>query len=96
MLLCPKKESTFGAYSCAQAVCRLIAIEEQGTGSPPPDLSGRSGMRAIDHSIVIPESSRVHSFDLLKNRKLQNFEMRVTRYRTVDGRFERVVEDFVI
>lgn len=96
MLQCPPKESTFGAHSCAQAICRLITIEESGLGLPPPDLSGRTGLRAIDDSVSVPEDRRVHSFDLLKNRKERKFEMRVTRYRTRDGLFERVVEDFTI
>lgn len=96
MLQCPKKESHFGAYSSAQTICRLIAIEERGTGLPPPDLTGRSGMRAVDDGVIIPEDSRVHSFDLLKNRKLQNFEMRATRYCSIDGRLQRVVDDFPI
>lgn len=96
MLRCPPKESTFGAHSCAQALCRLIIVEENSLGLPLPDLSGRCSLRAIDDGVLVPEDRRVHTFDLLKNRKLRTYEMRMTRYRTVKGRFERVVEDYPI
>lgn len=96
MLRCPRKESTFGAYSCAQAICRLIEIEESGLGLPTPDLGGRCSQRRIDDSVWISEDRRVHSFDLLKNRKDRVYELRCTRYRTVMGRLQREVEDFPI
>lgn len=96
MLQCPRKESTFGAYSCAQAVRCLISIEEEGLGLPAPDLSGFSGSVAVDDSVLVPEDKRIHFFDLRKNRPKHVYEIRVTRYREMEGRLERAVEDFAV
>lgn len=96
MLRCPRKESTFGAYSCAQALCRLISIEEDGLGLPCPDMSGCNSSMAVDDTLVVAEDRRIHFFDLRKNRQLLVYEMRITRYRERHGGLERVEEDFII
>lgn len=96
ILQCPRKESTFGAYSCAQALCRLISIEEDGLGLPCPDMSGCNSARTVDDSLVVAEDRRIHFFDLRPNRRLLAYEMRITRYRNRHGGLERVEEDFII
>jgi len=85
-----------GAHSCAQAICRLITIEEEGIGLPFPNLSGRCSMTNVNDDVRPHENARVHSFDLLKRREMMRYVLRATRYMTISGRFERVVEDYPI
>ena len=92
----PRKECTWGAASTAELACRLMLVEEDGLGLPPPDCGGRCATIAVDDANLPSESGRVHQVELLMNNVTGAHEIRVTRYHTVDGRFQRYVQDYRI
>jgi hypothetical protein len=101
----PRKECMWGATSTGQLAARVIAIEEEGLGLPPPAWNGLSLADATiledTHAacdVKLPaERCRLQNLELLKNMPNHTFEIRVTRY-DVDARGElrQVTKDYPI
>ena len=86
----PRKECIFGAYSTAEVACRLIEVEEEGLGHPAPDLTGRCALVTVDDTKLPREEKRVHPhWELRRSKTSPSYEIRITRYSEVDGRFKR-------
>lgn len=95
MSLSPRKESIWGANTTAQVAACIIGIEEEGLGLPRTNWDGSScdpSIPVIDTNLP-DESKRIHNLELLKNRHSGAFEIRTTRYREIDGKLWRVVDD---
>ncbi|PIA89422.1 hypothetical protein CB0940_07636 [Cercospora beticola] len=80
----PSKESMWCAQSVGEVLARLITIEEEGLGLPPPLVGssswGYSGDLYIDDSVLPPEEQRVHVFGIRVNKTAGRYDIRITRY----------------
>jgi hypothetical protein len=91
----PRRENAFGAKSVAELAGRLIAIEEEDLGLPPPwdDANGLS----VDDSMLPAEEDRIHSHEILINRAAGRFELRVTRFRLdLDNHRVQTIQEYPI
>ncbi|KAK5114133.1 hypothetical protein LTR62_002703 [Meristemomyces frigidus] len=96
----PRKECMWGAASTGQIAARLITIEEEGMGLVPPAWDGSSlgGGPAIhtEDDRFPAEEMRVHNLELIQIKRTRMHELRVTRYRLVDGKRYKVVQDYPV
>ncbi|CZT21123.1 uncharacterized protein RCC_06984 [Ramularia collo-cygni] len=89
-----EKESVFGARSMGEIGVRIIAFEEQGLGLSLPSLGRTSPMQDIDDDRTPFEEQRIQNLEILVNRIVGRFEVRLTRYlRGAEGRLYKDVTD---
>lgn len=88
----------WGATSSAQISARIIAIEEEGLGLPPPHWDGQTcnPTLPVNDAVLPAETERVQNLEILNNNNTGRYEVRVRRYRQVDGGWSRVIQDYAI
>lgn len=88
----------WGATNTAQLAARLVAIEEEGLDLPTPTWDG--GLSSHDPPVsdarLPQESERIQSFEIMKYLETGAYQVRIIRFRHVDGRISRVLQDYTI
>lgn len=73
---------------------RIIAFEEAGLGLPAPSTGTILPSPDTYDERIPSEEQRIQSLEILVNKVVQRFEIRVTRYlRGVNGRLTKSVTD---
>jgi hypothetical protein len=96
MLRSPPKECMHGSTSTAEFARRLIEIEEEGLGLPPPHLYDANEPTTIDDTLIPADDKRIRNPELLKTLSTDYYEVKIERRSEAAGLFRVDIDNVLL